>query len=117
MDTKLSGKNLERVKNAVKDFPLYIGTLGSADSTVSVIVAEVMDTQKAGETYDQIIKLTTSEVLQEKESIHVAGEGAVAGYLGSYIDRDAQRLNPIAALVISLILFAVGRRPHFFKRN
>ena len=50
----------------MKDFPLYIGTLVSADSTVSVIVAEVMDTQKAGETYDQIIKLTTSEVLQEK---------------------------------------------------
>ena len=109
LDTKLSDENLERVKNAVKDFPLYIGTLVSADSTVSVIVAEVMDTQKAGETYDQIIKLTTSEVLQEKESIHVAGEGAVAGYLGSYIDRDAQRLNPIAALVISLILFIAYR--------
>ena len=41
LDTKLSGKNLERVKNAVKDFPLYIGTLVSSDSTVSGIVAEV----------------------------------------------------------------------------
>ena len=48
--TKLSGKNLERVKNAVKDFPLYIGTLVSADSTVCNSCRSYGH-QKAGETY------------------------------------------------------------------
>ena len=96
---------ISELRKAIKNFPLYVGSLVSDDGSVAVIIAEVRDTKKASETYDQIISMTNSELIQKKESIHVAGEGAVAGYLGTYIDRDAQRLNPIAALVISLILF------------
>ncbi len=104
-DKDLRVDNLKELRKAIKNFPLYVGSLVSDDGSVAVIIAEVRDTKKASETYDQIISMTNSELIQKKESIHVAGEGAVAGYLGTYIDRDAQRLNPIAALVISLILF------------
>ncbi|MEQ8516608.1 MAG: MMPL family transporter, partial [Chromatocurvus sp.] len=41
---------------------------------------------------------------------HVAGEGAIAGYLGAYIDADAQRLNPLAGLIILGIIVLAFRR-------
>jgi predicted RND superfamily exporter protein len=42
--------------------------------------------------------------------IYVAGEGAVLGYLSQYIDRDAKRLNPFAALIITIMLLVAFRR-------
>jgi len=39
----------------------------------------------------------------------VAGEGAVAGYMGAYIDADAFRLDPVAGLVITLVCFVAFR--------
>jgi predicted RND superfamily exporter protein len=41
--------------------------------------------------------------------LHVAGEGAIIGYLGGYVDADARRLIPFCALVITLVLIFAYR--------
>ena len=94
-----------KVQDAIRDFPLYQGSLVSTDETASIIVAELIDESLAEETYQQIIEKVNTLIVPEGIELHVAGEGAIAGYLGSYIDADAQRLNPIAGIIISLVIF------------
>ncbi len=98
-----------KVRGAVMDFPLYLGSLVARDGNATLIVAELLDESRAQEIYESLLKLVSEAPANGGETIHVAGEGAVAGYLGSYIDADAQRLNPVAAIVISLILFFAYR--------
>jgi len=94
---------------SVKDFPLYNGKLVSRDGKATVIVAELVDENLALDTYEAIQQLLIEAPLGPDDDIHVAGEGAVAGYLSSYIDRDAQKLNPLAGLVITAILLFAFR--------
>ncbi|RMF15440.1 MAG: outer membrane lipoprotein-sorting protein, partial [Alphaproteobacteria bacterium] len=94
----------DEIHAAIQDFPLYRGSLVSRDGTATIIVAELLDDTKAQETYDRMLALADEAPKGNGDEIHVAGEGAVAGYLATYIDRDARRLNPLAALVITVIL-------------
>jgi uncharacterized protein len=98
------------VQTAIADFDLYRGSLVSDDGTMALIVAEILDSHdtKGHEVYKSVVDIAESTTLSN-ELLYVAGEGAVSGYMASYIDADAQRLNPIAALVISLILFIAFR--------
>ena len=96
------------VREAVMDFPLYLGSLVAEDGSATIIVAELLDENQGGDVYEALLALAEKAPLSG-EQIHVAGEGAVREYLGSYIDSDAQRLNPIAAVVISVILFIAYR--------
>ena len=98
----------EKVREAVMDFPLYVGSLVARDGRATLIVAELLDQKKAEEVYDQLLALA-EEAPSDGEEIHVAGEGAVSGYLGSYIDTDARRLTPVAFLVITAILLLAYR--------
>jgi predicted RND superfamily exporter protein len=99
----------DQVKHSVMDFPLYVGSLVSEDGSATLIVAELVEQEKAQETYKLLLSLTDSISNQGHDKIFVAGEGAVAGYLGAYIDADAMVLNPLAALVISIICFIAFR--------
>ena len=99
----------DKVRDAVMDFPLYLGSLVAKDGSGTLIVAELHDQSKAQDLYEQLLQLIETAPVQQGEEIHVAGEGAVAGYMGSYIDSDAVRLNPIAALVITLICYLAFR--------
>ncbi len=101
---------LNRLENAIKDFPLYDGNLVSSDGKATVIAMEVLDETKVEQTYKNLLELVAEEAKSEQIELHVAGEGAIAGYLGSYIDADAQRLNPIAGLIITLIIIFAFRR-------
>ena len=98
------------VRDAIRDFPLYQGTLVANDETASLIVIELLDDSKAEETYQAILASLSELNLPSGLTVHVAGEGAISGYLGSYIDSDASRLNPIAALIITLIVFIAFQR-------
>lgn len=98
------------VRKAVGDFPLYHGMLVSSDDAMTVIVVELYDDDLAEETYKAILELTDAIELDPTVSIHVAGEGAVLGFLGHYIDRDASRLNPMAGLIITIMLIVAFRR-------
>jgi len=98
-----------KVRNAVMDFPLYLGSLVAKDGSGTLIVAELFDQTKAQDLYEKLLILIESAPVIEGEEIHIAGEGAVAGYMGAYIDSDATRLNPIAAVVITLICLLAFR--------
>lgn len=97
----------KQVETALADFDLYQGRLVSKNGKIALILAEVLEkdgeTNTGTEAYHQIQKLAKSIDSGDNE-IHVAGEGAVSDYLTAYIDADAQRLNPIAAIMITLIL-------------
>jgi len=94
----------------VSDFPLYMGSIVADNKQSTLIVAELLDENEVESTYQQVLKLIAQAPKLPGDEIHVAGEGAVSGYLGSYIDADAQKLNPIAGLVITLIILFAFRR-------
>lgn len=109
-DAPITQQQADNVWNKVSDFPLYMGNLVANDKSATLIVAELLDENQVESTYQEILALVKIAPKPQNDEIHVAGEGAIAGYLGSYIDADAQRLNPIAGLIITLIiLFAFGR--------
>ena len=99
----------DAVRAAVMDFPLYLGNLVAQDGTGTLIVAEVSDQSQGQKLYQEIRALAARAPRGEGERVYVAGEGAVTGYLGSYIDTDARRLNPLAALTITAVLFLAFR--------
>ncbi|MGH1374638.1 MAG: outer membrane lipoprotein-sorting protein [Cellvibrionaceae bacterium] len=99
-----------RIKKAIEDFPLYQGKLVARDGQATVIVVEMLDENLAEQTYHDINNLLQDIQTPEGVSLHLAGEGAVAGYLGSYVDSDASRLNPLAGLIITLIIGIAFRR-------
>jgi len=93
------------VRDAIRDFPLYQGSLVAQDESATLVVAELLDEKQVEQTYDLILKAMDQIELPENIQLYVAGEGAVSGYLGSYIDADAKRLNPLAGVIITLIVF------------
>lgn len=89
--------------------PPHRGTLVSNDESSAVIVAELVDPDLADETYASVLQIV-SEINHSDVDIHVAGSGAVSGYLSRYIDRDARKLQPLVfALVLSFIYLAFRR--------
>ncbi len=96
------------VRDAVMDIPLYTGTLVAKDGTGALIIFEVLDAARAEETYE-----AAQEMLKRApattEQMHVAGEGAVGGYWSAVIDRDSRRLQPLAGLVIAVIMWLAFR--------
>jgi len=99
----------DQVREAVMDFPLYLGSLVSREGNATLIVAELLDQTQAQKVYAELLALADEAPTQPGESIHIAGEGAVSGYMGAYIDADAQRLNPVAGLIITIVLFIAFR--------
>ena len=91
------------IRKAVFDFPLYVGSLVGREGTATLIVAELLNQKEGTRIYHQLTELA-KEAPIKNETIHVAGEGAISGYLANYIDRDAQFLNPLAAIVITVVL-------------
>lgn len=100
----------QAVRLSVEDFPLYYERLVSRDGTVTLLIVEMLDEGLAELTYGNMMDTLSGVALPSQVKLHVAGEGAVSGYLGSYVDQDAQRLAPAAALVIvAIIVLAFGR--------
>lgn len=98
------------IRQAINDFPLYDGMLVSQDDAMSVIILEVYEDSMAEATYDAVMNITRTIDKPESVEFFVAGEGAVLGFLGHYIDRDASRLNPLAGLIITIMLVVAFRR-------
>ncbi|MBL4783089.1 MAG: MMPL family transporter [Porticoccaceae bacterium] len=97
------------VRSAAMAFPLYVGTLVAEDGSGTLIIAEQLNANRAQATYEALMTLAGSAELTADESIHIAGEGALAGYFGAYIDADASRIMPLSALlIIALCYLAFG---------
>ena len=94
-----------RVRDAIRDFPLYQGSLVSNDDSAALIVLELLDTEEAPDTYQAILSLIEATPAPDGVAVYVAGEGAVTGFIGDYIDADALRLYPVAGTVILSLVF------------
>ncbi len=107
----LSDDKALKVKSAIEDFELYQGSLVSKDQTTTLILAEMLDSygKRQHEVYKSIMTLL-EQYKSYDEKLYLAGEGAVSGYLIKYIDEDAMKTNPFAAIVISIILIFAYRR-------
>jgi predicted RND superfamily exporter protein len=89
--------------------PPHIGTIVSQDETGTVVLAELIDSGLAGQTYQSALQLASAFESDQFE-LHVGGPGAVSGYLGEYIDQDARKLQPLVfVLVLGFIYFAFRR--------
>lgn len=85
--------------------PAYEGVLISKDRTTTIIAAELLNHDVADETYGAVTALAEKTFKGSTARVYVAGEGAVAGYLSTYLDHDARRMVPVAVVAIALILF------------
>lgn len=99
----------QEIRQRVNRFPLLQGSLVARDGSATLIVAEVLHPERSPAIYKDLRELAGAQTTGKNEQIHVAGEGAVRGYLGSYIDQDAKRLNPLTAVIITLVLFVAFR--------
>ena len=96
-------QDADKVRAAIMDFPLYQGSLVARDGSATLIVTEVYDVNAAPQVYEQLLELVARAPVNNGESLHVAGDGAVSGYLVTYINADAARLVPISIVVITLL--------------
>jgi hypothetical protein len=106
LDGPLDQAHIEWIEDSIGNFPLYEGSLVAADGSMTLIVAELLDQEQAEETYQAVMQLIERAPETRQNQIHVAGEGAIGGFLSEYIDRDAKRLNPLAGLIITAVLIA-----------
>lgn len=107
---ELTTEKAQEVSQAIDNFQLYQGSLVSKDKTTTLIVAEMLEShnKKQHEVYNELFKIL-EQLKVDNHELYLAGEGAVSGYLIKYIDEDAMRTNPFAAVVISLILLIAYR--------
>jgi len=103
-------EEIAKLKNDIQNFPLYQGSLVANDGKATLIVAEIDNEDQVEATYESIQEIIARAPVKGDDRIHIAGEGAVVGFLGQYIDSDAQRLNPLAGLIITIIIFIAFRR-------
>lgn len=94
----------EAVRAAVMDMPLYVGSLVSESGQGTLIAVELAEPDAAESLYHSLVALAEAAPKGPGDVLQVAGEGALIGYLGTYIDRDALRLTPVALLVVLLLL-------------
>ncbi len=98
------------VRRAIEQFPLYHGMLVSDDGQMTIIALELYQDDQAEQAYNAVTALTNATQRPDGVTLYVAGEGAVQGFLGQYIDHDASRLNPLAGLIITVMLVIAFRR-------
>ena len=99
----------QAIWTAVQDFPLFLGSMVAHDGKGTLVVAEVLDELDTEATYTQTMDIVARAPVPDGVVLYVAGEAAVVGYLGRYIDADAVRLNPLAGVIIMIILFLAFR--------
>jgi len=92
----------DNIRQAVMDFPLYLGSLVARDGSAALIVTEVYDANVAPKVYQKLLELI-ERAPTHGEELHVAGDGAVSGYLVTYINADSARLVPISVVIITLL--------------
>lgn len=105
-----SAQAMTRLRKDLEQFPLYLGSLVSEDGHAALIIAELVDEDQAESTYHAMMDLVQVVSLPPGVVVHVAGEGAVMGYLVSYVDADARRLVPFAGIMIILVILLAYRQ-------
>ncbi|MEL6948693.1 MAG: outer membrane lipoprotein-sorting protein [Pseudomonadota bacterium] len=89
--------------------PPHRATLISEDETGAVVMAELVDTTLAADTYTDVLAIAES-LSRPGVTLHVAGPGAISGYLSQYIDQDARKLQPLVFVVVLAFIYFAFRR-------
>lgn len=97
-----------RIRARVMGQRMIRGRLVAEDGTATLVVASLRDDRRAQAVYGALSALAARAPAGDA-TLYVAGEGAADGYVGAYIDADAEHLNPLAALVIALVLLLAYR--------
>jgi hypothetical protein len=95
----------DHVRGRVMQSEMHRDRIVARDGSAAFVIASLDGTRDGAEVYADLLELTTGAPTGRAE-LHVAGEAAVASYLGRYIDSDARRLYPLAFLVIAAVLFS-----------
>lgn len=82
--------------------------LVSADEQAAIIMAELEDDRLASDTYEAALAMAQA-YQQDGLTIHVAGPGAVSGFLSTYIDRDARKMQPLVFALVLLFIYLAFR--------
>jgi len=98
----------DAIRRLVATQDLYLDRMVARDGSATIIVAELLDERDAQAVYERLTALVAEAPVGD-EQLHVAGEGAADGYVGAYIDADAERLNPLAGLIVMGVLFVAYR--------
>lgn len=93
----------DKVRTAIMDFPLYLGSMVARDGSATLIVTEIINDADGSKVYENLLELIKHAPVHNDEEIHLAGDGAVSGYLVTYINADAARLVPISVVIITLL--------------
>ena len=96
------------VRERWRAMPPHSGTLVSEDEAGTIILAELVDQERAVDTYHAVLALT-KPMAGDGIRVHVAGPAAVSGYLSEAIDADARVLQPLIFVVVLLFLYAAFR--------
>ncbi len=99
----ITQQQADSVRAAVMDFPLYLGSLVARDGSATLIVIELLDNQDGPKVYEALLELIKQAPTQQHDDIHIAGDGAVSGYLVTYINADSARLVPVSVIIITLL--------------
>ncbi|WP_111980009.1 efflux RND transporter permease subunit [Algibacillus agarilyticus] len=105
----ISQQQADGLAQHVFDFPLYVGSIVSKDASTSLIVIELTDDANGPALYESLLALVAEAPIKQNEVLHVAGDGAVSGYLSTYIVTDASRLVPLSVIIITLLCFFAFR--------
>jgi predicted RND superfamily exporter protein len=82
--------------------------LASTDGSAAIIMAELEDATRASESYEAALAMA-AEYSRDGLELHVAGPGAVSGFLSTYIDRDARKMQPMVFALILLFIYLAFR--------
>jgi predicted RND superfamily exporter protein len=82
--------------------------LASEDGRAAIIMAELKDETRASDSYEMALAIA-AEYQRDGISIHVAGPGAVSGFLSTYIDRDARKMQPLVFALVLLFIYLAFR--------
>jgi len=102
---ELPSESLRRIR--WQEMPPHTGTLVSPDERGAIILVELEDQNKAGQTYTAIRELVSAP--PPGVTAHIAGYGAVSGYLSRFIDVDSRTLQPLVLIIVCGVLFAAFR--------
>ena len=106
----------DQVKAQLAQFPLYHGNLISHDHSTALVAFEYIDPSLAAETYQRLQGIVSDYEASSDLAFHLAGEGAITGFIGEYIDNDALRLYPVTGSIIFFIVFlAISRKSATFS--
>lgn len=106
----LDDQAAQQIEQLLNEFPLYQGILVSQDGRAALIAFEYLDPSLAADTYQTVTELMATYEAETDLRLHLAGEGAITGFVGEYIDQDAIRLYPITGSIILVVVFlAISR--------